>query len=59
MKRVAKYSILMERHNFFFHTGVAETKEVFKVHKQSGDPMDTLELRNVLGRTVVNLRFVV
>ena len=48
-----------ERPDVFFRLGVRESKNVQSIHKEMGEPMDGVDIRTVVGRTVVKLRFVV
>jgi hypothetical protein len=48
-----------ECHDVFFTLGAGESKNVQSIHKERGEPMDGVDIRTVVGRTVVKLRFVV
>ena len=48
-----------ERHDGFVTLGAGESKNVQSIHKETGEPMDDVDIRTVVGRTVVKLRFVV
>lgn len=48
-----------ECHDVFFTLGAGESKNVQSIHKERGESMDGVDIRTVVGRTVVKLRFVV
>ena len=48
-----------EMPDVFFTLGVEESKSVQTIHKVRGEAMDGVDIRTVVGRTVVKLRFVV